>query len=187
MFRRGNHGPVTHFLAAIAGVATLVWVGHLWVSLAREALSEPKSQDVQVVNASSLVVTPDISVSWRNSSVKAEYTFTIDGVQHSGTRLFPNKDGRVKMTAASANGLAAAILRDGTVRVPHNDPAQAFLAYRTAASWIAYFLTYSAAAVIVFIATISNFIIARSKWAKKNAETEERRASVDKPVVRRDS
>lgn len=187
MFRRGNYGPLAHFLASIAGVAMLLWIGHLWVSLAREALSEPKSQDVQVVNASSLVVTPDISVSWRNSSVKADYTFTIDGVQHSGTRLFPNNDGRVKMTAASANELAAAVLRDGTVRVPHNDPAQAFLAYRTAASWIAYFLTYSAAAVFIFIATISNFVIARNKWSKKKSEAEKRRASVDKPVVRRDS
>lgn len=187
MFRRGDHGPLTHFLAAVAGVATLVWIGHLWVSLAREALSEPKAQDVQIVNASSLVVTPDISVSWRNSSVKAEYTFIIDGVQHSGTRLFPNKDGRVKMTAASANELAAAILRDGTVRVPHNDPAQAFLAYRTAASWVIYFLTYSAAAIFIFIATLSNFIIARSKWTKKKSEAEQRRTSVDTSVVRRDS
>jgi len=176
-----------YLLASLASVAMLVWIASLWVSLAREALSEPKSQDVQVVNASSLVVTPDIRLSWGKSSVTASYTFMIDGVQHSGTRVFPNRTDRLYMTAGSANELAAEILRDGKVRVPHGDAAQAFLAYRSAASWLFYMLGYPFAAIVVLVVAVLQVKIAHSKWAKAKTEADERRANVDKAVVKRDS
>lgn len=91
------------------------------------------------------------------------------------------------MTAASANDIASAILRDGKVRVPHGDPAKAFLAYRSAASWTFYLVAYPMAALVVLILAISQFNTARGKWTTSKAEAEERGARVSKPIARRDS
>lgn len=187
MFRRGGHGPFTHFLASVAGVVALVWFVYEFGSIAREALSEPKAQDVVLINAQSLVVTPEIRHKFVRSFVTASYSFMIGGVQHTGSRIFPNREDRVSMTDSGANELAAAILSDGKVRVPHGDPARAFLAYRSAASWAYEFFLYLAAVLFTLILAIAQGVIAMGKWTKAKAETAERRAAVGTPKVRQRS
>ncbi len=171
MFNRNTRKAIGYAGIAVLSVAAFLLVSGMLVYVSYALVNDPSESEVVRIPDSDIHATLERSAARTfvaSYRVKVLYWFTFEGVQYSGTRIFPYEWSDESWNKPEAETIASRLTASRTVIVPHSNPARAFLEYRSGRNWTTWFLSFAFWVPVCLMIMFRSIAKARVVWAGRN-------------------